>query len=68
MDNLSSGLPWVVIFVAIAVLGAVMVYGSLRWRSRRLSSRQGPARAPGPASKADERLPDPRVTPPDSQN
>ena len=63
MENLGSGLPWLLITVAgVAALGIALVYGTINWQSRRQANSPGPAGAPGPATKADERFPDTRPT------
>jgi uncharacterized iron-regulated membrane protein len=54
--DLSSGLPWVIIdIVGVAILGLVAIYGIVMWNRRRVKTPPGPAHAPGPATKSDER-------------
>jgi hypothetical protein len=61
MENLSSGLPWILVTVlGVAALAAAFIYGTLNWRQKREANLPGPATAPGPTPKSDENRPDNR--------
>ena len=61
MENIGG--MWLLVTVAgVVALGIALVYGTMNWQSRRQANSRGPASAPGPATKADERFPDTRPT------
>ena len=62
MESLGGSLRMFITVAGVAALGMAMVYGTMNWQSRRQANSRGPASAPGPASKADERFPDTRPT------